>query len=73
MNILTKWIFFTLIVIISLIFPFCSSHAKIAACKGTNAHRGYIQKKNKSRYNQKFGFKSRSVRKDYVIKNGIAH
>jgi hypothetical protein len=68
----TKWIFFTLIVLIPLIFTFCSTHSKIAACKGSNAHRGYIQKKNKSRYSQKLGFKSKSVKKDYVIKNGIA-
>lgn len=30
-------------------------------------------KKNKSYYRQKFSYKPRSVRKDYVIKNGIAH
>jgi hypothetical protein len=24
-------------------------------------------------YNQKYNYKNRSVRKDYVIKNGIAH
>jgi hypothetical protein len=69
----TKWIFFTFIILFSLTFSFCSSHSKLAACKGSNAHMGYIQKKNKSRYSQKYSLKTRSVKKDYVIKNGIAH
>ncbi len=69
----TKWIFFTLIIFVSSIFPFCSSRARVNACKGNNTYRGYISKKNKSKYAQKYSFKSRSVKKDYVIKNGTAH
>lgn len=61
------------IFIVSLIIASCSSHMRETTCKGNNTYRGYIPKKNKSRYRQIYGFKSRSVKKDYVIKNGIAH
>ena len=61
-----------LIFIVSLIITSCSSHIRENACKGNNTYRGYIPKKNKSRYNQIYGYKGRSVKKDYVIKNGIA-
>jgi hypothetical protein len=56
-----------------VVFSSCSSHLREAACKGNSTYRGYNPKKNKSRYSQKYNYKNRSVRKDYVIKNGIAH
>jgi hypothetical protein len=56
-----------------MVFSSCSSHLREAACKGNSTYRGYNPKKNKSRYSQKYNYKNRSVRKDYVIKNGIAH
>jgi hypothetical protein len=67
-----KWIIIPLILLFSLAITSCSSHLRESACKGNNTYRGYKPKKNKSRYNQIYGYKSRSVKKDYVIKNGIA-
>jgi len=56
-----------------LVFCFsCSSHSREAICKGNNTYRSHHSKKNKSRYNQRYVYKSKSVKKDYVIKNGIA-
>jgi hypothetical protein len=68
-----RWIFLAFIFLLSVAAPSCGSHSREAICKGNNTYRGYKSKKNKSRYNQKYISKSRSVRKDYVIKNGIAH
>jgi len=67
-----RWTVFALFFLISVVFPSCSSHSREAICKGSNTYKGYNPKKNKSRYNQKYIYKNRSVRKDYVIKNGIA-
>jgi hypothetical protein len=68
-----RWIVFALVFLVSVVVSSCSSHSREAICKGNSPNRGYNPKKNKSRYNQKYSYKSRSVRKDYVIKNGIAH
>ncbi|TRZ74044.1 MAG: hypothetical protein D4R97_04525 [Bacteroidetes bacterium] len=67
------WIVLAFIFLFSVVFPSCSSRSREAVCKGNSTYRGYTQKKNKSRYIQKYTYKNRSVRKDYVIKNGIAH
>ena len=61
------------IFIISVLFSSCASGKREAVCKGNYTQKNYNSKKNKSRYNQKYASKSKSVRKDYVIKNGIAH
>ena len=70
---LEKSIFISLIFLISMTGNSCSSHLREAVCKGNNTYRVHSHKKNKSNYNQKYSYKSRSVKKDYVIKNGIAH
>jgi hypothetical protein len=63
-----------LIFLLSVMSSSCASSSRKSVCKGNNTYyRGYNQKKNKSSYNQKYTYKYRSVRKDYVIKNGIAH
>jgi hypothetical protein len=67
------WIALTFLFLLSVVLPSCSSRSREAVCKGNSNYRGQHPKKNKSRYNQKFSYKNRSVRKDYVIKNGIAH
>jgi hypothetical protein len=67
------------LVIFALVFLFtfagssCSKKSQMGLCKENNAYRNYHPKKNKSKYSQKYRNKDRSVRKDYVIKNGIAH
>jgi hypothetical protein len=68
-----KWFFLSLIFLVSTVLFSCSKKSREGLCKGNNTYRGYVPKKNKSRYNQKYSYKTRSVRKDYVIKNGIAH
>ena len=67
------WIALTFFFLLSVVLPSCSSRSREAVCKGNSNYRGQHAKKNKSRYNQKYTYKTRSVRKDYVIKNGIAH
>jgi hypothetical protein len=74
MNLLRyKWIFLIMIFLVSLVGPSCSSRSRESLCRTNGTYRSYNAKKNKSRYNQKYNAKTRSVRKDYVIKNGIAH
>jgi len=67
------WIVLTLIFLLSTAFSSCSNRSREAVCKGNSPSKGYSLRKNKSRYNQKYSYKTKSVRKDYVIKNGIAH
>jgi hypothetical protein len=64
---------FALIFFLSVGFNSCSSHSREAICKGNYPHRGYNPKKNKSRFTPQNSNTNKSVRKDYVIKNGIAH
>lgn len=68
-----RWIVLPSVFILAVVFSSCSSRSREAVCKGNSTYSGYHPKKNKSRYNQKYSYKNRSVRKDYVIKNGIAH
>ena len=63
----------TFLFLISIVLPSCSNRSREAVCKGNSNYRSQHPKKNKSGYNQKYSYKTRSVRKDYVIKNGIAH
>lgn len=64
--------FLVLILIPVYILPSCKSSRK-STCNTGSYHKKYNAKKNRNGYNQKYSFKSRSIRKDYVIKNGIAN
>jgi hypothetical protein len=73
MNLYRKdWLIVTVSFLFLMVCFSCSSHSREAMCKGNNTYRSYQAKKNKSRYNQKYVYKNKSVKKDYVIKNGIA-
>ena len=65
-------IIFGVFFLLSVLFSSCSSRSREAVCKGNYTQKNYTSKKNKSRYNEKYVTKSKSVKKDYVIKNGIA-
>ncbi len=67
------WIVLAFIILLPVVLPSCSSRSREAVCKGNSNYRGQHPKKNKSRYNQKYSYKNKSVKKSYVIKNGIAH
>jgi hypothetical protein len=50
----------------------CSSRKSL--CTGNVTHKTTsYNKRNKNNYGKRYSYKSKSVRKDYVIKNGIAH
>ncbi|MCX6244076.1 MAG: hypothetical protein NTU98_05165 [Bacteroidetes bacterium] len=59
-----------------LLFAFsgisCSHKSSVNSCRESNYHNRYGTQKNKNNYSKKYGYKSRTVKKDYVIKNGIA-
>jgi hypothetical protein len=61
-----------IVFLFSVVFSSCASRKRENTCRANNTYHNYSKKKNKSRYNQKYVSKSKSVRKDYVIKNGIA-
>lgn len=67
-----KWLFITLIFLISMILSSFSPHHRESSFKGSRTYSGRAHNKNKSRYNKKYNYKSKTVKKDYVIKNGIA-
>jgi hypothetical protein len=64
---------FTLIIfiLISLLLSSCKSGK--TTCKEKQFHKTYNTKKNRSNYNQKYSSKTRSIKKDYRIRNGIAN
>jgi hypothetical protein len=68
----SDWIIFIMVCFLAGLAPSCASRSREASCRGNNTYRAYNPKKNKSRYGQKYDYKNHSVRKDYVIKNGIA-
>jgi hypothetical protein len=53
-------------------FSSCGS-SKMSTCQTKQYHKTYNTKKNRNNYGQRYSQKTRSVRKEYVIKNGIAH
>ena len=73
MHIPSRWIIFVLVVLFTFAGSSCSTRNKMGSCKENSTYRNYNPKKNKSRYSQRYSYKNRSVRKNYVIKNGIAH
>jgi len=73
MKIIGKSSFFLVIFIVSL-FSFSScSHSRKSLCSGNIIHKSNYGKRNKNNYGKRYSYKSKSVRKDYVIKNGIAN
>jgi len=60
-----------IILITIIVGASCASNS--GAYYGAKQKRTSYSKKNKNFYHQKFSNKPRSTRKDYVIKNGIAH
>ena len=60
------------VILLSGLLFSCSSRTRVMLCKANNPRMHYNAKKNKSRYGQKYNYKNHAVRKDYVIKNGIA-
>ena len=66
----------TFLVVLSFFIVTLSASCKknIPTCQSNKTfHKTYNTKKNRSNYGQLYGNHSRSVKKDYVIKNGIAH
>lgn len=49
----------------------CSSRKK--HCSGNVPTKSSYNKRNKNNYSKRYSNKSRSVKKDYVIRNGIAN
>lgn len=49
----------------------CNSGKKL--CQEKSFHKTYNTKKNRSKYNQRYSIKPKSVKKDYRIRNGIAN
>jgi hypothetical protein len=49
-----------------------SCHSRKDLCNSKSYHKTYNTKKNRNRYNQKYSNKGKTVKKDYVIRNGIA-
>jgi uncharacterized lipoprotein len=60
-----------LLFLVPVTFSSCSSGKK--TCREKTFHKTYNTRKNKSKYNQKYSVKSKSVKKDYRIRNGIAN
>lgn len=73
---MTKQKIITGYIIISVILiAFLSScgSSRMNTCQSNHYHKTYNTKKNRSNYGQRYSYKTRSVKKEYVIKNGIAH
>jgi hypothetical protein len=47
-----------------------SCNSRKAVCDSNKQYQPSKMKKNKSNYGVRYGYKSKSVRKDYVIRNG---
>jgi len=55
------------------VLVFSSCRKSVPTCNSNKGyHKIYNTKKNRSNYGTIYGSKGRSVKKDYVIKNGIA-
>ncbi len=57
------------LVMLALIFPVTSCKSRKAVCDANRPDKTMKLKKNKSSYNTKYSFKSKPVRKAYVIRN----
>ena len=62
---------FVIIILLTALFPSCKSGKSL--CNEKQFHKTYNTKKNRSNYNQKYSSKTRSIKKDYRIRNGIAN
>jgi hypothetical protein len=58
-------------ILIPVLFSSCKSGKTL--CNEKQFHKTYNTKKNRSNYNKKYSAKTRSVKKDYRIRNGIAN
>jgi hypothetical protein len=63
--------FILILFLLTAFFSSCKSEKSF--CKEKNFHKTYNTKKNRSNYNQKYSSKTRSIKKDYRIRNGIAN
>ena len=57
-------------VIFTLVFTGTSCKSRKAVCDANRQNKNLKMKKNKSGYGIKYGFKSKPVKKSYVIRNG---
>jgi hypothetical protein len=62
---------FWIAILITASFASCKSDKHL--CHEKQFHKTYNTKKNKSKYNQKYSVKNKSIRKDYRIRNGVAN
>jgi hypothetical protein len=58
------------LVIFTMAFTGTSCKSRKSVCDSNHQSKAMKMKKNKSQYNVKYGYKSRPVRKAYVIRNG---
>jgi hypothetical protein len=58
------------ILMISFSVAGSSCKSRKASCEVNGTYKSKKMKKNKSSYGKRYGYKSKSVRKAYVIKNG---
>lgn len=63
--------FILIIIFLTTSFSSCKSGKKL--CNEKQYHKTYKTKKNRSNYNQKYSSKTRAIKKDYRIRNGIAY
>lgn len=73
MKLKEKSLFFLIVFLFSLFSLSSCSHSRKSLCSGNITPKASYNKRNKSNYGKRFSYKPRSVKKDYVIKNGIAH
>jgi len=73
MNRFLIFIFSGIFLILTVIFFSSCGHTKKATCQSNNYHKSNKIKRSRGSSNQVFTPKYRSVRKNYVIKNGIAN
>jgi len=62
---------FVIVFFLTGLFSSCKSRKQL--CNEKQFHKTYNTKKNRSNYNQKYSSKTRSIKKDYRIRNGIAN
>ena len=64
-----KKYFLVLAAFLALLFILPSCHSRMKVCTSNSMESSKKFRKNKSNYSKRYSSKSKSVRKDYVIKN----